>query len=103
MSDSSRETGGPSYISPRWARHLESNGRTARLRSGRALVRARHAAPDGPMTQAQLAAVVGCNKSLIGHLESGKRDGVYESLARAIADAVGVKVEALFETSPEEN
>lgn len=77
------------------ARAAESGGAIAdvispaRLRSARRL--------RGPaMSQATVATAVGCNPSMIGHLESGRRKGCTLTLARAIAYSYGYPVERLF-------
>ena len=77
----------PTYETPRWARHVESDGETVTLASPDALRRAR----AGRMNQRDLASAARCHPSMIGHLESGKRDTVAVTLAEAITEALKVK------------
>lgn len=48
------------------------------------------------LRNAGLAAEVGCGRSFIGHLVSGRRTGVSPELARRIAEALEVPEDILF-------
>lgn len=89
----------------RWERLAASGGRTADLQSSHALRTAMRAAPSRRqsgrwaahgISQAALADLVGCHRSLIGKLAKGDLTTISEVLARSIAHNLGVTPESLF-------
>jgi len=52
------------------------------------------------LRNAALAAEVGCGRSFIGHLVSGRRTGVSTELAQRIAEALDVPEDILFVPTP---
>lgn len=63
------------------------------LRSRNFLIMARR---SRRLSQARLAAIAGCSRSTIGHLETGEMTKVKDDLAARIAAALDVTVEGLF-------